>query len=413
MQMKRVVITGMGVVSPFGIGVEKLMKNVIEGNSAVVNMRDKWESDLPDLTCWVGAPVTEDLKEKSIQRKFRRSMGRTAILSALASREAVEQAGLSQQELSSGKTGISFASTTGSVESMEEFFENFLVKHNVTQMSSGTFFKVMSHTSASNLAHLFNIKGRVLSPDCACASSSVAIGLGYETIRSGVQDVMICGGSDELSVTTSAAFESVKALSFHYNKTPSKTPRPFDKDRDGTVCGEGAGCIILESLESARCRNALVLGEIIGFATLSDGTYIAQAQPESIYSCIKMAIESACIKADNVDYINAHATGTVIGDKAEALAIKEIFPEGKVPTSGFKGHIGHTMGASGVLESIICLKMLDLDLIFPSLNLDEPDKDCEGILHVLEIQKKRVDTIVKNSFAFGGINSVLIFRRIS
>jgi 3-oxoacyl-[acyl-carrier-protein] synthase II len=224
---------------------------------------------------------------------------------------------------------------------------------------------------------------------------------------------MLCGGSDELHVTTSASFDMVQAASFKYNDNPTSTPRPFDKDRDGTVCGEGAGCIILESETSAKRRGVEILGEVIGFATNASGIHMAHADDESIVHCIKDALLSAELKPDEVDYINAHATGTVIGDGSEAEAIKQVFNKLNVPVSSFKGHFGHTLGASGVLELIVVLRMMETDTLIPTLNLDEPDDQCRGIQHVQNIETKKINIIIKNSFAFGGINTVLIIKRYS
>ncbi len=410
MSLNRVVITGMGAVSPYGLGVSIFIDKLLKGKSAVVNMENEWAPVINDLMCYVGAPLSEPINKKEIPRKFRKTMGKTAILAYLAVKEALQSSDIHDEQLSSSRLGISFGSSTGSAESTERFFVEHLNTKSARSLPSGIFFQVMSHTSAANLAQALNICGRVISPNSACSSSAQAIGFAYEMIQCGHQDIILCGGSDELHVTTSASFDMVQAASFKYNDNPSATPRPFDKDRDGTVCGEGAGCIILESEASAKKRSANILGEVIGFATNASGIHMAHADSMSIVRCIQDALQSAKINPADIDYINAHATGTIIGDISEAEAISQVF-NNEVPVSSVKGYFGHTLGASGVLELIAVLNMMKNDTLLPTHNLDKPDEGCKGINHVRSIKKKKINTIIKNSFAFGGINTVLIIKR--
>ena len=410
MGLRKVVVTGFGSISPFGIGVPVLMENLEAGKSAVENMKLEWENTIEDLNSWVGAPVHTELDEKSIPRKYRKTMGRSAILATLAVKEACQDAKISEEQLGSGRAGVSFGSSTGSVDSTEKFFNESFNNKSLRQISSGMFFQIMSHTAAANIAQAFNITGRVVSANAACSSSAQAIGLGFEAIQNGTQDIMLCGGTDELHAMTTVSFDIVQAASFKYNDRPEQTPRPFDQDRDGTVCGEGAGCIILESEESAKARGAKIYGEISGFATFSSGVHIAQPDQASIEKCINFALEQASIKTTGIDYINAHATGTLVGDVSEAKAIKEVFGD-SVPVSGFKGYFGHTLGASAVLELIASFKMLEENKILPTKNLLDIDPECSGIFHVQKALSKKTKYFVKNSFAFGGINTVLIAKR--
>lgn len=411
MSIKKVVITGYGAVSPFGVGVQIMLDNLLSGNSAVVNMKNEWKNEVEDLYSWVGAPLQEDLNDKSIPRKFRKNMGKTAIMSYIAAREAIELAEISEDILKSGRMGVSFGSSTGSVASTEYFLRTQFEHQSTRKLASGVFFQIMSHTSAANIAQGFNIRGRVISPNCACSSATQGIGLGFEAIRNGQQDIMLCGGSDELHVMTNASFDIVQAASCRFNDTPKLTPRPFDKDRDGTVCADGAGCVILESEESAIARNAEILGEIIGFSTSSSGKYITHSDVDSIIKCMNHAIEDANITSENIDYINAHATGTQVGDISEAVAIEHVFGLKTVPVSSFKGHLGHTLGASGALELIACFNMINQGKIIPTKNLDKPDEKCAGLNHIKKIYDAKVELFIKNSFAFGGINTVLIGKR--
>lgn len=411
MSLNKVVVTGMGAVSPHGIRVSAMMEKLYQGSSAVVNLKSEWEKEITDLNCWIGAPVRYDLNEKAIPRKYRKSMGKIAIMSYGAAQEAIEQAGLTEEILTSGRLGVSFASSTGSAESTLAYYKEIITAKAIRNIMSGSFLQVMSHTCAANLANCYNIRGRVISPNSACSSSSQSIGLAYESIKFGLQDFMLCGGADELSAVVNSSFELVQAVSIRYNDRPSRSPRPFDKNRDGTVCGEGAGCLVLESEASARARGARILGEIAGFYTCSSGVHLTQPDVESAASCIRQGLKDAAMSPHDIDYINSHATGTIIGDTDEAKAIYQVFGDGDVPVSSLKGHFGHTLGACGVLELIATIKMMEKGIIIPTLNLNEIEDSCKMIRHVTSNETKIVNAFVKNSFAFGGINTVLIVRR--
>ncbi len=410
MALRRVVITGTGAVSPYGVGVDRLMEALYAGRSAVVNQRSQWQERLRDLTCWVGAPVSEPLDHRLIPRKFRRSMGRVAILACLAAFEARKHARIPDESFGSGRMGVSFASTVGSIDSLERFFSS-LGRGKIEGLPATIFFQFMSHTCAANLAQVLGITGRVLSPSAACGSSLQAIGCGFEAIQSGAQDIMLCGGAEELHVLVSASFDLIRACSSHFNDQPTRTPRPFDRDRDGTVCGEGAGALILESEECARARGVEILAEVAGYATNSDGMHMSEPHRESITACLREALVRSALSPESLDYVNAHATGTLAGDQAEAEALRAVFGEGRVAISSFKGHFGHTLGASGALETIACLVMQKDGYLIPSLNLETPGEGCLGLDHVTTLRRKNVERFAKNSFAFGGINSVLILTR--
>lgn len=411
MSLNKVFVTGAGAVSPYGLGVAAMMDKLYQGCSAVVNLKSEWEKEIEDLNSWIGAPVTVNLDEKAIPRKYRKTMGKTAVMAYLASLEALGQSGIAPEQLSSGRVGISFSSTTGSARSTLAYYREIINAKAIRNLSSGIFLQVMSHTCAANLATCFGVRGRVLSPNSACSSSSQAIGLAYESIKNGIQDVMLCGGSDELTAVVTSSFELVQAASIRYNDHPAASPRPFDAHRDGTVCGEGAGALVLESERSARERNATVLGEVIGFYTCSSGMHLTQTDVNSAVFCMRHALADAGVQPEDIDYINAHATGTVMGDADEAEALYQVFGTSPVPVSSLKGHFGHTLGASGVLEMIATLGMMKRGRIIPTLNLHEIAAKCALINHVRTVQDKALQTAIKNSFAFGGINSVLIVRK--
>jgi len=409
--MNRVFITGMGTISPFGSGIDVLYDAIKSNRSAMRNMKAEWQNHISDLECNVGAPLSEPIKPKDIPRTFRRTMGPTAQMAYLAAKEAMSASGIPNELKNSGRMGVVFGSTTGSVDAMTEFFKNYFETSSMKNIGSGTFFKIMSHTAAANLAHAFGLSGRMLSTDSSCTSSTQAIGLAFESIRSGIQDAMICGGSDELHPLVSGSFDLVYASSYKYNDHPEMTPRPFDKDRDGTVCGSGAGCLVLESEASARERGAICIAEILGFASFVDPSSMAQSNSDTIARCIKSALTDADIDKSQVSYASAHATGTLQGDAAEADGIRKVFGDEALPVSSLKGYMGHTAGASGVLELSTCISAMTENILIPTRNLDTPAEDCKGIAHLLQPSPFDGEIFIKNSFGFGGTNAVLILRR--
>ncbi|TAL26371.1 MAG: beta-ketoacyl-[acyl-carrier-protein] synthase family protein, partial [Nitrospirae bacterium] len=237
-----------------------------------------------------------------------------------------------------------------------------------------------------------------------------AIGTGYDLIRLGRQDILLCGGAEELHPTVTGSFDILFATSTKYNDAPQKTPRPFDRDRDGLVCGEGSGLLVLESYERATARNANIYAEIIGYSTTANGLHVSQSNKESMVSCMRQALSDSGVKSDSI-YVNAHATATLQGDQEEAEAIREVFGSA-VPVSSLKGYIGHTLGASGAIELIASLLMMKNGNIYPTLNLDNISPECQGIDHVTNQKKKEIDLILKNCFAFGGINAALVCKKI-
>lgn len=405
--MRRVAITGLGVINPLGNNVETFISGLERGVSAVTVMPE-WQS-YKGLRCLVGAPVQMQ-DEKLIPRQNRRSMGRLSIFAVQATQQALSDAGIPQEELSSGKLGCIIGSTMGSAESINEAFETILPDHDLTKLTSTKFFQCLSHTAALNVAQYLGITGTVMATNAACASALQAIGTGYNLIRTGEQDIMVCGGAEGLHPTVIGSFDILFATSTGFNKTPQKTPRPFDAQRDGLVCGEGSGIIILEDYQRAIARNAKIYAEIIGYSSRGNGNHISESNQEAIILCVNEALKRAGVSPQNIDYINAHATATIQGDKEEAAAIRQIFGD-TVPVSSLKGYIGHTLGASGSIELIASLIMMEKDTIYPTLNLEEPDKDCLGITHVMKPLNKKINIFLKNCFAFGGINAVLVCKK--
>ncbi|OEU73677.1 MAG: 3-oxoacyl-ACP synthase, partial [Desulfuromonadales bacterium C00003107] len=347
---------------------------------------------------------------KEIPRKDRRSMSAMSIFATMASQDALAQSGVTTEQLTGGRLGISLGSTVGSTKTTEELFRDFFTDSSLERMKSTIFFQIMNHSCASNVAQALGISGRLLAPSAACSTGCQAIGYGYELIAMGKQEMMLCGGADEFHPLTAATFDNINAASVGFNDSPSCTPRPFDRARDGVVCAEGAGVVLLESLDSAIERGAPILAEIGGFATLSDPRSIANPNVEAMERCMRLALEDADLGADEIGYINAHATATEQGDIAESEAISRIFGE-LVPVSSLKGHMGHTMAASGSLELIASLEMMSRGRLVPTLNLEEVDPACSTLNYLRLVQTTEIDTFVKNSFAFGGVNSSIVVRR--
>ena len=408
MTLKRVVITGIGVVSPFGNGVPDLMKGIAEGRSSVRRM-EGWEQ-YSGLHSLVGAPV-EMRDEKRIPRQKRRSMGRMSIFAAQAADEALADSGIDLAKEDPWRIGCVIGSTMGSAKSINDAFEIMLPNKDLSLLNSTMFFQCMSHTAAVNVAQYLGLNGSIMAPAAACASALHAIGTGYDLIRLGRQDVLLCGGAEELHPTVTGSFDILYATSTKYNDRPQMTPRPFDRDRDGLVCGEGSGLLVLEDYERAVKRNARIYAEVTGYSTTANGQHVSQSNKESMVVCMQQALRDAGMQADGIDYINAHATATLQGDQEEAEAIREVFGAA-VPVSSLKGYIGHTLGASGAIELAASLKMMEQGVIYPTLNLENVSPECEGIQHVMKPAQKQVKTILKNGFAFGGINAALVCKKI-
>ena len=399
---RRVVITGCGVISSLGNTPEELYSRLAAGESAV-RIMTSW------CTGQAAAPV--DLSEdvvRSIPRAKRRFMGRVAILSALAGRRAVESAGLSEEEIRSERTGCVVGSTIGSTSEMENSFRTLLTGAGVAEMSPMAFFKSASHTAAFNTASLLDICGAVYSPSAACASGLQAAGLGLAMISSGIQDVVLCGGADEVTPLVSGCFELMEAHASAEGQSPDRIARPFDRKRNGLVCGEGAGILVLEEYEHARARGAQILAEVYSYASCRCPGSVSQSDSSSVLRCVRDVYRGVDFTPAETDYISAHATSTIQGDKAEADAIRAMFGD-SVPVSSLKGHLGHTLAASGTLEIIAVLEMMKHGTLIPTRNLEEVDPGCGGLDHVRSLRRCPIRRVLKNCFAFGGINSAMLF----
>lgn len=406
MKLQRVVITGMGAVSPFGFGCDILWDKIRNMENGITSMLAS--EKIEDLRCNV-AGIIPPMEKKSIPRQIRRTMTAMAQHAYLASLEAVEMAGLTVDTLPKGRTGLALASTTSSIELLEQFFTGYSETKSLSHCNATTFFKFMGHSAASSVSQALKLSGRVISPAAACSTSSQSIGLGAEAIALGKQDIMICGGTDELHPLTIASFDFINAASTGYNDQPSEASRPFDEDRDGVVCSEGAGVLLLESYEHAKDRGAKIIAEVVGFGCLSSPNSPVMSDSESIILAMQEAINDAKLTPKDIDFVNAHATSTVTGDIAEAEAIEKLFGT-TIPVSSLKGHLGHTLAASGSLETIACLYAQNSGTIVATRNLKNIDQKCKNINLITENTKQNATYFIKNNFALGGITTSLVIR---
>jgi len=403
--MRRVVITGVGIASPMGCDYKQATARVRANEHAIQKM-EGWDK-IGHFSARLAAPVVIP-KELELDRKASRSIGRVGVLSTIATQLAVDDAGLKPEEFADGTIGLAYGSTNGSSTANEEWVKKLMSKGSLLGMTATTYLKFMSHTTAANLAIHFGVHGRVLCTSAACVSATQAIGHGFESIAAGTTDVMVCGGAEELHWTHAAVFDMLYAASKAFNDTPELTPRPFDARRDGLVIGEGAGTVILEDYDRARRLDKRIYAEIIGFGTNCDGTHVTNPSADGMRGSMELALKSAKVGPDAIDYINAHATATTVGDIAESQAMNKLFGT-KTPVSSLKGHFGHTLGACGTIELAFTLAMLREGWIAPTRNLDVVDKQCAPLDYVMgETRSAKLRRVMVNKFAFGGINTSLV-----
>jgi len=407
---RRVVITGVGLTSPIGSSLDAVSSALQRGEHGIVVMED-W-AELKDMQTRLGAVVRGAALER-FARKKTRTMGRVALLSAIATDDAITDAGLDAALLGSGRTGLAYGSTHGSTTELERFCRVLFESGGLTGLSGSSYLKLMSHTCIANLAQCFEIRGRIIPTISACVSASQGIGSGYEAIRDGYQDVMLCGGAEEMHALHAGVFDIMFATSTRFNDRPEASPRPYDRDRDGLVVGEGAGTLVLEELEHARRRGARVHAELIGYGTNCDGTHVTSPSAEGMAGAMRLALADARLTPDRIDYVNAHGTATELGDIAESQATQQVLGE-RVPISSTKGHTGHTLGACGAIEAIFAIAMMRDRFLAPTRNLDSLDERCAPLHFITrEPVAARPEIVMSNNFAFGGINTSLILRRFA
>ena len=405
--MKRVVVTGMGAISSLGQDWTSFRANLEAGVSGIRYMSD-WDR-FDKLNTRLGGPVEFDIPGH-YNRKRIRAMGRVSLLATRASEIALEDAGLlADPLLKSGKIGVAYGSSTGSPDATSEM-ARMMIDADMSAITATTYLRMMGHTAPVNIGVFFGLKGRVYTTSSACTSGSQGIGYAYETIKRGQQIAMVAGGAEELCFTEAAVFDTLYATSTR-NDQPSTNPRPFDRDRDGLVIGEGAGTLILEEREHALARGATIHAEVVGYGTNSDGGHVTQPTPATMQVAMELALQDADLSPEAISYVQAHGTATDRGDVAESHATNALFGE-RMPISSLKGHLGHTLGACGALESWASIEMMNEGWFAPTLNLEHVDERCAE-LDYIRGEGRVIDSqyVMNNNFAFGGINTSLIFKR--
>ena len=407
--MKRVVVTGVGGISPLGRDWPTIQARLASYRNAVRYMPE-WDR-YPDLNTRLAAPVTDFETPAHWTRKQLRSLGRVSRLCVAAAEDALSDAGLlDDPSIRDGRMGVACGSSTGSTADVSDMAK-LLINGASPGFNANTYVRMMPHTTAANIAIFFGLTGRVIPTSCACASGSQGIGYAYESIKYGMIDMMLAGGGEELCPSEAYVFDSLYATSLK-NDQPEASPSPYDSGRDGLVIGEGAGILVLESLEHARARGARIYAEVAGYASNCDGSHVTRPEQATMHACMQAALRDAGIAPSAVGYVNGHGTATEHGDIAETRATEALFGDA-MPISSLKSYMGHTLGACGALESWFSIEMMRQQWFAPTLNLVDVDPRC-GQLDYIRGEARHIDTeyVVNNNFAFGGLNTSLVFRRL-
>jgi 3-oxoacyl-[acyl-carrier-protein] synthase II len=407
---RRVVITACSAITPIGHTKEDIVNSLVHGISGVKPLR---EDDLlsryihSKVFGTVDYPIAYDFK-----RVYRKTMGPVAYYACQVAKEVFETAGLDSDFMTSGRLGVAFGSIHGSPTVQRGIYKTFFGGDRSEYAAIGAvdYLKSMVHTTAVNITKMFGITGRVISSSTACTTSSQSIGYGYEAVKYGMQDAMLCGGADEYDTTTVAVFDNLLACSTGFNETPHLTPRPFDVSRDGLVVGEGAGAVLLEEYEFARKRGAHILAEVLGFACNNNGGDLILPNLNGITQTIRLCLQDASLPATAVDLVSAHATATKMGDVIEAQAIHAVYKDSP-QVIALKSYMGHTMATCGAIETILTLYMMAEGFIAPTLNLHEIDERCGMIRHVQKLVEQNIRIAAIQNFAFGGVNTSLIIKK--
>lgn len=405
--MGRVVITGLGIYSCLGVNLEEVKDSLYKGKSGIIF--DQERKDFGYRSALTGMVPEPDLK-KMLTRRQRLSMGQESRFAYMSTIEALANAKIDKQYLQDNEVGILFGNDS-TAQSVAESIDKIREKGDTTLVGSGAVFMGMNSTVTMNLSTIFNLKGINLTVSAACASGSHSVGLGYHLIKSGLQDCVICGGAQEINKYAMGSFDGLGVFSIN-EKNPTKASRPFDINRDGLVPSGGAATLILESYESAAKRGADILGEVVGYGFSSNGEHISNPNIDGPTRAMKMALNQAHMEPDNIDYVNAHATSTPVGDQNEAKAIYEVFNKHRPVVSSTKSMTGHECWMAGASEIVYSMLMMKNSFIAPNINLDEKDDDSEKLNLVTQTINRNIDVFLSNSFGFGGTNSAIIVKKV-
>ncbi|MCP5040236.1 MAG: beta-ketoacyl-ACP synthase [bacterium] len=403
---RRVVVTGMGGVSPLGDDWVTVGKK-LEQRTSSIEVNDELSS-YQGMDTRLASRVRDFETPKHYTRKRIRTMGRVSLLATRATELALLDAGLSEVK-SDPRIGLSYGSTAGSPPAMETYAKGLQTRE-LTRIRATDYIQFMSHTVPANLAQFYQVTGRLIPTCSACTSGSQGIGYGFEAIQFGKQEVMLTGGAEEYHPLHSGVFDIMFATSTR-NEDPASTPRPFDRDRDGLVVGEGAATLVLEEHDHALARGASIYAELVGWGTNGDGKHVTNPDTEGMQDVMEIALADAGLDPGQIDYVSAHGTATEVGDIAESQAMFRVFGS-RVPTSSLKSYMGHTLGACGAIEAWLSIEMMRSNWFSPTLNLDNLDPRCGELDYVQGAGRTlEAEYIMSNNFAFGGVNTSLIFRR--
>ena len=405
--MKRVVITGMGIYSCLGKNLNEVKESLYNGTSGIVY--DEKRKEFGYRSCLTGLIEVPDLKDL-LTRRQRLSMGEEGAYAYVATLEALKNAGISQEYMDKNEVGVLYGNDS-TAKSVIESIDKLREKKDTTLVGSGAIFKAMNSSVTMNLSTIFRLTGINFTVSAACASGSHAIGIAYQLIKSGLQDCIICGGTQEINELAMGSFDGLGVFSVN-DAEPWAASRPFDKSRDGLVPSGGAATIIVESYESAKKRNAVILGEIIGYGFSSNGDHISTPNVEGPTLAMKKALDQAQIKPSEIDYVNAHATSTPVGDSNEAKAIFAVFGNNGPYVSSTKSMTGHECWMAGASEIVYSMLMMEHSFIAPNINLENPDEDAAKLNLVRKTLDKKIDVFLSNSFGFGGTNSALLIKKV-
>jgi len=405
--MNRVVITGMGIYSCLGENLAEVRDSLYKGKSGIVF--DPVRKEMGFRSALTGTVKDPDLT-KQLSRRQRVGLSEEARYAYVATVEALHSAGLDPSYFEKNIAGILYGNDS-SARAVIEGVDIVREKKDTTLVGSGSIFQSMNCTVTMNLATIFKLKGINFTISAACASGSHSIGLGFLLIQMGLEEMVVCGGAQEVNAYSMLSFDGISAFSTHESE-PAKASRPFDKSRDGLIPSGGAATIIIESLESAQRRGANILGEIVGYGFSSNGDHISNPNVDGQLRSLGMATKQAGVTANDIDYINAHATSTPIGDMFEAQALYQAFG-GNIPVSSTKSMTGHECWMAGASEVVYSLLMMHNNFIAPNINFETPDEDSAKLDIVANTREKKIDCFLSNSFGFGGTNSTLIIKKFT
>lgn len=406
--MRRVVVTGMAGITALGNDWASIAAQFAAGRSGIRRM-DEWDR-YSELNTRLAGPIDDFQLPAHWTRKQLRSMGRVSRLAVAAAERALADAGLlDDPSIRDGRMGVACGSSTGSTDEIKTF-GNMLLNSTSEGLNANSYVRMMPHTTAANISIYFGLTGRLIPTSSACTSGSQGVGYAYEAIKFGRLPLMLAGGAEELCPTEAMVFDALYATSLK-NDTPHLSPRPYDLDRDGLVIGEGGGMLVLEELEHALARGARIYAEVVGFGSNADGQHITRPEQVTMRRAMELALEDAGLAPEAIGYVNGHGTATEQGDIAETQATSSLFGP-RMPISSQKSYLGHTLGACGALESWFSIEMMNREQYAPTLNLDNVDPQC-GELDYLQgaFRAMSHEYVMNNNFAFGGVNTSLIFRR--